>query len=142
MSAYSSFVLQHQSLGRARLVISPALRHSCICGTTHAAAFSKDGKSSLKIEFLGRRFLGHHGPRRQDISDPRIRVGAARDLGARLWHLDKLDTRKLWADFSLPTFSHTSHGGCIKLHLDQDMCVLVALSQLELLDVIASSPRR
>ena len=31
---------------------------------------NQDGKSSLKLKFLGRIFLGHQGPRRPDIPDP------------------------------------------------------------------------
>ena len=33
---------------------------------------------------------------------PTIWVGTSRDLGAHLGHFEKLDARKLWADFSVP----------------------------------------
>ena len=73
-------------------------------------------KNSLNIKFLGRIFLGHPAPRRRDIPDKNFMqvaffccfrqgvAGMSRDLGRDVPDLEKLYARKLWADFSHPTF--------------------------------------
>ena len=69
-------------------------------------------KNSLNIKFLGGIFLGHPGPRRQDIPDKNFMqvaffccfrqgvAGMSRDLGRDVPNLEKQYARKLWADFS------------------------------------------
>ena len=71
-------------------------------------------KNSLKINFLGRIFLGNQGPRRRDILDKNIMqvafsccfrqgvAGMSRDLGRNVPDLEKFYARELWADFSFP----------------------------------------
>ena len=71
-------------------------------------------KNSLNIKFLGGIFLGHPGPRRQDIPDKNFMqvpffccfrqgvAGMSRDLGRDVPDKEKLYTRKLWADFLSP----------------------------------------
>ena len=74
-------------------------------------------KNSLNIKFLGGIFLGHPGPRHRDIPDKNFMqvaffccfrqgvAGMSRDLGRDVPDLEKLYARKLWADFSYPTYA-------------------------------------
>ena len=41
---------------------------------------------------------------------PAVWVGMSRDLGAHLGHLEKLNARKLWADFLAPYIGRDIHG--------------------------------
>ena len=84
-------------------------------------SLSQDGKNSRIIKLLGGMFLGHQGPRHRDIPDPspetsRTKIlcevvccftqgmaGISRDLGRDILGTEKLNARKLWADFSFPT---------------------------------------
>ena len=71
-------------------------------------------KNSLNIKLWGGIFLGHPGPRRQDIPDKNCMqvaffccfrqgvAGMSRDLGRDVPDLEQLYARKLWADFSYP----------------------------------------
>ena len=64
--------------------------------------------------FEGRVFLGHEGPRRQDVLDKNFMqvasfccfrqgmAGMFRDLGRDIPDLEQLYARKLWADFLFP----------------------------------------
>ena len=78
--------------------------------------FRSEEKKGLKIKFLGGIFLGHPGPRHRDIPDTNFMqvaffccfrqgvAGMSRDLGRDVPDLEKLYARKLWADFSYPTY--------------------------------------
>ena len=64
----------------------------------------RKGKKSLKIQFLGRMFLGHPGPRCRDILDKAFMRVAFFCCLDREWPgcpgFEKLYAGKLWADFS------------------------------------------
>ena len=85
-------------------------------GPQFGACLILSEKNSLNIKFLGGMFLGHPGPRRRDIPNKNFMqvaffgwfrqgvAGMSRDLGRDVPDLEKLHARKLWGDFSYPTW--------------------------------------
>ena len=86
---------------------------------------SKKGKNSLKIEFLGRIFLGHQGPRRRDVPDKNFMQVAffccfRQGVAGMSWDLG----------WDVSVFGKTL---CKKKTLGTEICDLGAPSPLELL---------